>query len=215
MRLSHSDLPVRTSDNATSHPGPSIMTLRTHITGLVLAGGAGQRMGGQDKGLLDWRGRPLITHALEKFTPQVGSVLISCNRNIEQYAALGFPLVTDLRPDFQGPLAGLEAAIPMIQTEFLAICPCDTPGLPVDMIERLLQALEAERNREAQISYVYDGERDQFLCALLRTRCLTSLTGYLDSGHRTVRHWYRELNSVAVDFSGSGQCFQNINRLNS
>lgn len=182
------------------------------ITGLILAGGAGQRVGGQDKGLLPWHGRPLVAHVIECLRPQVGRLLVSCNRNREQYAALaGGSVVADRRRDYQGPLAGLEAAIPLIEDELLLIAPCDTPCLPADLSRRLLDALL--RHPDAAIAYAHDGERAQYLCALLRRDCLPSLHGYLDAGHRTVRHWYREHRCEVVDFSDRRAGFRNHNRL--
>ena len=181
-------------------------------TGLVLAGGAGRRVGGADKGLLPWHGRPLVEQVVHKLRGEVATLLISCNRNPDYYASLADRIVADQRPGFAGPLAGIEAAIPVLDSEFLLICPCDTPHLPGDLGARLLGALR-EAGSATDISYAHDGERAQYLCALLRTRILDSLTRELDSGTRAVRDWYRLHQSIAVDFSTQRGCFRNINRV--
>ena len=180
-------------------------------TGLILAGGAGRRVGGRDKGLLTWRGAPMAAQVAQRLRPQVARLLISCNRNTDYYATLADATVADSRRDFQGPLAGIEAAIPQLTGKFLVIVPCDTPLLPTDLAERLVGALLA--CPETDISYVHDGEREQYLCAAIRVRVLPGLGTYLDEGHRTVRHWYARQRCDAVDCSAQGGCFANFNRL--
>jgi molybdopterin-guanine dinucleotide biosynthesis protein A len=189
------------------------MNTGQNITGLILAGGAGRRVDGRDKGLLAWRGRPLIEHVLEKLTPQVSSILISCNRNQDRYGRYRHRLVGDSRPDFQGPLAGLEAARADIATEFTLICPCDTPLLPADLAVRLLQGFASPAGRSLDISYASDGERGQYLCALIRTACLDTISDYLDQGGRSVRGWYQLQATLQVDFADCPDAFSNFNHL--
>jgi len=179
-----------------------------NTTGLILAGGAGRRVGGQDKGLLDWQGKPLAAQVAARFRPQVGRLLISCNRNSEYYATLADATVSDSRRDFQGPLAGLEAAAGLVDSEFLIICPCDTPELPLDVATRLLDALMLSGK---DISYAHDGERGQYLCAALRCAILPAVSHYLDKGGRAVRHWYAEHGATPVDFSDQPHGFNNYN----
>jgi molybdopterin-guanine dinucleotide biosynthesis protein A len=136
--------------------------------------------------------------------------LISCNRNEGFYASLGDAIVIDNRTDFQGPLAGLEAAAPHISSEFLVIVPCDMPLLPRDLAVRLLGALEPGT---WDISYAHDGARDQYLCAAMRVAVLPSLRDFLDEGQRAVRHWYARHRYCAVDFSDQAAAFENYNRL--
>ncbi|MCB1674994.1 MAG: molybdenum cofactor guanylyltransferase [Halioglobus sp.] len=186
---------------------------RGEITGLILAGGAGRRVGGRDKGLLLWHGKPLVEHVRARLAPQVDKVLLSCNRNEDTYREFAADIVTDTRRDFQGPMAGLEAAIPCIDTQFIVLTACDTPQLPLDLVARLLQPLSAV-SAPARISYAHDGEREQYLCAALHRSCLADLSVYLDEGHRTVRHWYRRHRCCVVDFSDQPESFQNFNRLN-
>jgi molybdopterin-guanine dinucleotide biosynthesis protein A len=168
-------------------------------------------MGGADKGLLPWRGLPMAAHVARRLRPQVARLLISCNRNTDYYASLGDATVTDCRRDFQGPLAGLEAAIPDVASAFLIIAPCDNPLLPLDLVERLLDPLLAGADSTADISYAHDGERSQYLCAAIRTGILPSLPIFLDEGQRAVRHWYARHRCAVVDFSEQAGCFANYN----
>ncbi len=183
------------------------MSLHT-TTGLILAGGAGRRVGGQDKGLLMRHGKPLAAQVTARLRPQVGQLIISCNRNTGYYATLADTTIADTRRDFQGPLAGLEAAAPLVDSAFLIVCPCDTPELPHDLAARLLKVLALSGNA---ISYAHDGERGHYLCAALRSAILPSLSEYLDRGERAVRHWYAEQGASPVDFSDQLPGFKNCN----
>ncbi len=183
------------------------MSLYT-TTGLILAGGAGRRVGGQDKGLLIRQGKPLAAQVAERLRPQVGQLIISCNRNTGYYATLADTTIADTRRDFQGPLAGIEAAAQLIDSVFLIVCPCDTPELPHDLTARLVNTLALSGKA---ISYAHDGERGHYLCAALRSAILPSLSEYLDRGERAVRHWYADQGAVPVDFSDQLLCFKNYN----
>lgn len=183
----------------------------TTTTGLILAGGAGRRTGGRDKGLILWRGRPLVEYVAAKLRPQVDRLLVSCNRNFDQYATIAEQTIADSRGEYQGPLAGLEAARAYIDTEYLIVSPCDTPMLPDDLVPRLMPPLLRRDARHFDISYAHDGERGQYLCAALRSSCLASLSEYLDEGQRAVRHWYQRQRCIAVDFSDKPACFSNYN----
>ena len=178
-------------------------------TGLILAGGAGRRVGGQDKGLVNWQGRPLAEQVAARLRPQVGRLIISCNRNFDYYATLADAVVTDSRRDFQGPLAGLEAAAALVESEFLIVAPCDTPELPLDIAARLLGPLT---HADKDISYAHDGERGHYLCAAIRSAILPSVSDYLDSGERAVRQWYAGHSACPVDLSDQPQCFNNYNQ---
>jgi molybdopterin-guanine dinucleotide biosynthesis protein A len=190
------------------------MTGSKNISGLILAGGAGLRVQGRDKGLLPWRGKPLIEHVAGRLKPQVGHLFINCNRNGDHYAKYGDSLIRDSRSDYQGPLAGIEAVIPLLaRSDYLVVVACDTPLLPVDLVARLIEPLENEHDQAPVISYANDGERDQYLFAALHVSCLESLPPYLESGQRTVRHWFQTQHAVAVDFSDQTGAFVNYNRL--
>ena len=182
-------------------------------TGLILAGGAGRRVKGSDKGLLYWQGQPLAMHVATRLRPQVKRLLISCNRNRDFYAALAEDTVTDCRRGYLGPLAGLEASIPHVHGEFLIVAPCDTPLFPLDLVERLLAPLTASMDRPFDISYAHDGERGHYLCAAIRATVLPTLAEFLDEGQRAVRHWYARHHVTVVDFSDQRQSFANYNRL--
>ena len=119
--------------------------------------------------------------------------------------------MADTRRDFQGPLAGMEAAAPVIRTELLVVVSCDTPHLPTDLVSRLVAPLA--NCTAADISYAFDGEREQYLCAAMHSACLETLPAFLDEGQRAVKDWYRSRNAVAVDFSDRQASFQNYNTL--
>jgi molybdenum cofactor guanylyltransferase len=184
------------------------MGKKTIISGLILAGGAGNRVQGRDKGLLQWQGSPLVAHVARRMRPQVDQLLISCNRNSGQYASYADDLISDLRPNYQGPLAGIEAAADKVQGKYLVVVACDTPMLPRDLVQRLLLPLH---EGEAKISYARDGSREQYLFAAIETSCLSTLGSYLESGKRAVRHWYGTMPAVAVDFSDQRESFANYN----
>jgi molybdopterin-guanine dinucleotide biosynthesis protein A len=180
------------------------------ITGVILAGGMGQRMGGADKGLQDLRGRPLVAWAIERLEPQVDHLLISANRNFAQYAAFGYPVLPDDIPDFAGPLAGLHAALGHADTPLVASAPCDTPWLPIDLVARLLGALQGNA---ADLAVARTPQRIQPLCCLVRRNVLPQLTRYLTAGGRKVIDWQASLNTVSVLFDDAAGAFSNINTI--
>lgn len=182
-----------------------------HVTGLILAGGAGRRVGERDKGLLTWRGESLVGHVHSRIKGQVDEVIISCNRNADEYGRWSTRVFKDGRADFQGPLAGVEAALPHFESEYLLVVPCDTPLLPPNLAEQLLAPLLADAS--LGISYARSGDRDHYLCAILRRTSLLSLSGYLDEGGRAVRHWYVTQSTRAVGFPGDDGAFLNLNEL--
>lgn len=177
------------------------------ITGLILAGGAGTRMGGVDKGLLDYRGRPLVAHALERLAPQVTSILISANRNREAYAACGYPVIGDDLPDLPGPLAGLAAGLAACRTDWLLCVPCDCPALPGDLALRLLMAA---RTAEAAMAIATTAEGRQPIFQLCRHDRLPALQAFLATGERRVGAWCRTQNAIEVLFDDTA-AFRNLN----
>ena len=177
-------------------------------SGIVLCGGRGTRVGGEDKGLLDYRGRPLVQQVLAQIAPQLDDLVISANRNQQDYERLGYPVVSDRLEDYQGPLAGILACLPHCRHEQVVIVPCDMPALPADLVTRLLSALEGR-----DISYAWDGEREQYLVAAWHRSLAKSLDAYLQSGQRAVRHWYAGLDTGQADFSDTTHSFTNVNRL--
>lgn len=184
------------------------MTTDERVTGVVLAGGRGRRMGGQDKGLVEFRGRALIEWVLEALDPQVDALLINANRNQARYAAYGYPVVMDELADYQGPLAGFAAALRAAPTELLLTVPCDGPLLPADLVQRLRTAME---RGEADIAVAHDGRRMQPVYALLRVSLLPSLESFLAAGERKIDRWYERHVCASVDFSDRPETFANVN----
>jgi molybdenum cofactor guanylyltransferase len=178
------------------------------ITGVILAGGEGRRLGGIDKGLQDLQGRPMVQWVLERLMPQVGSVLISANRNLPRYAALGCPVLPDRIPDFAGPLAGLHAALAQAATPLIATVPCDSPFLPADLVRRLRAALVAN---QAELAVARAGGRVHRAFSLVRCELLPKLDAFLAAGERRVGLWHASLNVVEVDFDDEVDTFTNIN----
>lgn len=177
------------------------------ITGLILAGGAGRRAGGRDKGLVRWRGEPLAQQVARRLRPQCAELLVSCNRNFARYAEYG-SVVRDEITGYQGPLAGLHSAARRIRTPLTLVCPCDVPGVPDDLGAKLASALAASG---ARIAYARAGGRRHYCCALLVTSCLATLEEFMAGGGRAVRVWYALQGAVAVDFPGAEDAFRNLN----
>lgn len=182
--------------------------VRPDITGVILAGGQGRRMGGLDKGLLIWQGRPLVEHLIERLMLQVANLCISANRNIDTYQAYGLPVLSDQLNDFQGPLAGIAAALTFAKTPFIVVAPCDAPLIPSDLAQRLWDA-----SQQSQVSIVmaHDGQRQQTLHALIATELCASLHDYLQRGERKVETWYQQHAAISVDFSAQANNFRNLN----
>ncbi len=178
---------------------------------VILAGGRGLRAGGIDKGWVNWRGTPMIHHLLQQFGRQSSSVIVSANRNLEAYQALGVTVVTDLRADFPGPLAGLEAALAVIDTPCQVILPCDMPLLPTDLPQRLMQT----RHDDADISVAHDGIRQQHLCMALNGKYWRdNLSSWLDQRGRSVHGWLADKPLRPVSYADNPGAFANLNHLN-
>ena len=178
------------------------------ITGVILAGGRGSRMGGQDKGLLELHGRPLVEYLLEALQPQVDAILINANRNQARYQQYHYPVISDDLSDYQGPLAGFAAAMQAASTDYILTIPCDAPELAADTAARLLAALQGE---QAEIAVAHDGERLQPVHALLPVSLLPSLQAFLANGDRKIDLWYAQHRMASVDFSDYRRMFRNIN----
>jgi molybdopterin-guanine dinucleotide biosynthesis protein A len=181
---------------------------RSRITGVILAGGLGRRMGGLDKGLQALRGRPMVAWVIERFGPQVDELLINANRNGEHYATFGHRVVPDQMPDFAGPLAGLHTALTVAAHPLVATAPCDSPFLPVDLVVRLLQALTLHG---ADLAVVRTLDRPQPVFCLCRRQLLPSLTEFFDRGGRKADDWQAAQKMVEVAFDDQAEAFTNIN----
>lgn len=183
-----------------------------NITGLILAGGRAQRMGGIDKGLIPFLGQPLIASAIRRLQSQVGSILINANRNITQYATYGYPVIPDETPDFSGPLAGFSAGLQACKTPYLLTSPCDSPMLPLDLGAKL-----AEEMTRGDFELVYASSKEidgkvwaQPVFCLMRADLLKSLQNFLTKGDLKIDRWFKELNSSTVVFENAS-AFANVN----
>jgi molybdenum cofactor guanylyltransferase len=186
------------------------MTPHPDITAVILAGGRGQRMGGEDKGLIELNSKPLIQHVIEAIQPQVDAILINANRNQTRYEAFGYPVIADSLLNYQGPLAGFIAAMQTIGTEDMLTLPCDGPMVPDDLVTRLEHA---RRAAGADIAVAHDGKRLQPVYALIPKRLAVSLQSYLDGGDRKIDLWYERHRVARADFSDIPHTFININTL--
>ncbi|MGW8247397.1 MAG: molybdenum cofactor guanylyltransferase MobA [Acidiferrobacterales bacterium] len=178
------------------------------ITGVVLAGGRSSRMGGTDKGLVEFRGKAMAQHVIEALQPEVSTLLINANRNSDKYSALGFPVVADLFEGYLGPLAGMASGMSAASTPYIVTAPCDCPLVGTGLVKRLYQAVTEEN---AQIGVAHDGERPHPVFALIQRDLLTDLLGFLESGERKIDRWYARHRLAVVKFDDVPEWFQNVN----
>ena len=180
----------------------------TPITSVILAGGLATRLKGDDKGLVAINGRPMVTYVIERFAPQVATLLINANRNLERYREFGYAVIPDAISDYPGPLAGIGAALAHVRSGRVACAPCDCPFLPTDVVSRLASAMDAAA---AEVAFAVSDGRPQPVFAVLECTLLDSLTAYVNDGGRKIMSWYRALDAVAVDFDDDPAAFANIN----
>ncbi len=181
---------------------------RPPITGVILAGGQGRRMGSIDKGLKMLRGKPMVQWVLERFSSQVDEVLINANQNIDQYQLLGHQVVPDEISGYAGPLAGLHRGLSTATHDLIATVPCDSPFLPLDLIARLYAALNEQ---QADLAVARTGDQPHPVFCLTRKSVLPGLTTFLQSGGRKIDAWYAALKVVEVRFDDEAEAFSNIN----
>jgi len=187
------------------------MTNQAKITGVILAGGRARRMDYQDKGLVNYKSRPLVSYAIAALVPVVGQVLINANRNIEQYQQFGFPVLADLTDSFDGPLAGiLSAMVFAADADILVVMPCDSPLLKTEHVQKLLTS---RAEQDADVAVAYDGDRLHPVFLAIKTSLKNSLQNYLAAGERKIAVWLEQQNIVKTDFSGQPDIFTNINTL--
>lgn len=196
------------------------MITSAQITGLVLAGGRGSRMGGVDKGLQSFNGRPLALHTLQRLQAQTGSVMINANRNLATYQEFGSPVWPDVLSDYPGPLAGFLTGLEQCATPYLVTVPCDTPLFPPDLVARLAQALEREQAEIAMAAGRDDAPpaavRTQPVFCLLRVALRESLAAFVHSGGRKIDAWTATHKTVVVPFDAphdDARAFFNANTL--
>ena len=178
------------------------------ITGLILAGGLGRRMGGADKGLVEFRGRPMVAHVIERLAPQVDEILINANRNTGQYAAFGHRVIADAIEGYAGPLAGLERGLAEARHDLVATAPCDSPFLPADLVLRLRRAMAGAA---ADLAVARTGDQPHPVFCLCKRSLHAHLRTYLGSGGRKIDAWYATLAVVEVAFDDQAEAFSNIN----
>ena len=187
------------------------------VLGIVLSGGAGRRVDGQDKGLLVYKDQPLVAHVLGKLKPQVEQICISIHRNQETYQRFGFPITLDQSVEFDGPMAGMTSVLTAFDSEntlfnfsHLVVAPCDVPHLPSDYVIRLMQALGTHK---ADCAVVHDGERRQNLHCLFTAKMAPSLLDFYSQGGRAMHQWFNSVTTVDADFSDCSDNFDNFNTL--
>jgi molybdenum cofactor guanylyltransferase len=178
------------------------------ITAVILAGGMARRMGGEDKGLIELNGRPLLDYVIAGLRSRVGAILVNANRNLERYREFGYPVIEDIVTGFSGPLAGMATGMQAADTPLLLTVPCDSPFVPPDLGERLLRVM---RDTGAGICVAHDGERLQPVHALLKCRLLPDLLVYLNGGGRKIDTWYARHRMARADFSDMPDMFLNLN----
>ncbi|GAB3654579.1 molybdenum cofactor guanylyltransferase MobA [Ramlibacter alkalitolerans] len=192
---------------------------KNDITGLILAGGRGSRMGGVDKGLQTFRGMPLALHTMLRLAPQVGGIMINANRNLSAYESFGVPVWPDGIGDYAGPLAGFLTGLERCETSWLVTVPCDTPLFPQDLVARLAEALDRE---DADIAMAAAREEDgaavrtQPVFSLLRVELMEDLVQFTQGGGRKIDAWTGQHRTIVVPFDRAGDdpsAFFNANTL--
>ena len=180
------------------------------VMGVILAGGLARRMNNQDKGLINYNGKPLVTYAINALSAITKHILINANRNKETYLSFGFPVIADQTDSFDGPLAGILTAMINTDANILIIVPCDSPLIKDKHLQKLLTALT---KNNADIAVAFDGNHLHPVFLALKISLKNSLQEYLDSGQRKVLNWIEQQNMVKVDFWDEPEIFININTL--
>ena len=189
-------------------PGDPPALKREDVTGIVLAGGQGRRMGGVDKGLVPFRGAPMVAAVIGRLAPQVGAIVVNANQNPDAYEALGHRVVPDSVGGFAGPLAGLHAGLAAASTPWVVTVPCDSPFLPSDLVARLAGGI-LEANAQLAVARTFDQPHPVF--ALVRRDVQPHLEAFLAGGGRKIDAWYATLAVVEVAFDDEADAFRNIN----
>mgnify|MGYP001325965682 CR=1 FL=1 len=179
-----------------------------NLSAVILAGGQGQRMGGRDKGLVEFRDRPMIGHTVELVRPHVDSLIISCNRNEPRYQTLADKTVVDPLDDFQGPLAGILAGLSVCETELLLVLPCDTPLLSDELLARLFAAAA---DKPDYITVLAEGDEWHPLHSVIPAKHSADLERWLEGGQRAVQRWMRTHPFQLVDISDLSEQLYNLN----
>ncbi|MCX7097510.1 MAG: molybdenum cofactor guanylyltransferase [Methylococcales bacterium] len=179
-----------------------------NVAGVILAGGQARRMNHQDKGLILFQGQPMVTYAIAALSPIARPIIISANRNLEHYQAFGWPVVADDTDNFDGPLAGVLAAMRYTTAELLLVMPCDSPLVKTEHLQKLVDVRAANN---ADVAVAFDGARQHPVFLAVKTSLQASLQAFLDSGQRKIGFWLAGQNTVQADFSDSPELFANVN----
>lgn len=185
--------------------------LPNNVTGLILSGGQGKRMDGQDKGLLMYNGRPMIQTVLDVLSQKLDHIIINANRNIETYQSFGYPVVIDAEDNYSGPLAGIQSGLEAIHTPYAFVVPCDAPLLNIEVLHQLYNAIHGH---SFDIAVATVEERLEPVFMLIRKTMHRSIRIYLDSGSRKTADWINRQNIIATDFTSNPEWFVNINTQN-
>ncbi len=186
------------------------MLNQTKVTGVILAGGLARRMNNQDKGLVHYKGSPLVSYAIAALTDVTDQIIINANRNREHYQVFGLPVVADQTDNFDGPLAGVLTAMIYTDADVLVVVPCDSPLIKAEHLQKLLAA---RAENAADVAVAFDGERLHPVFLAIKTSLKTSLENYLASGQRKAGDWLEQQKTVTADFSNEPEIFVNINTL--
>jgi molybdenum cofactor guanylyltransferase len=186
------------------------MNSQTIVAGVILAGGLARRMNNQDKGLINYKGQPMVSYAIAALAAVADPLIINANRNKEQYQAFGLPVVADQTDTFDGPLAGVLTAMIYTDAKVLLVIPCDSPLIKAEHLQKLLSALA---ENDADVAVAFDGERMHPVFLAIKTSLKTSLQDYLASGQRKIDRWLEQQKVVKADFSNEPGIFTNINTL--
>jgi len=186
------------------------MNSQTKVTGVILAGGLARRMNNRDKGLIHFKGRPLVSYAIDAMAAVTDNLIINANRNIDLYKQFGFPVVADQTGSFDGPLAGVLTAIIHAETGIVLVTPCDSPLFKAEHLQKLLSA---RAENDADVAVAFDGVRLHPVFLAAKTGLKTGLQDYLDSGRRKLEDWLQQQLMVKADFSGEPQLFINLNTM--
>lgn len=186
------------------------MDIQTKVTGVILAGGLARRMNNQDKGLVSFKGQPMVSYAIAAMSTIADQTIINANRNIPEYQAFGLPVISDQTDSFDGPLAGVLTAMMFAQTGLLLVMPCDSPLVKPIHLQKLLSTRKVV---DADVAVAFDGERLHPVFLAIKTTLRPSLQEYLHSGQRKIDLWLEQHKMVKADFSAEPEVFININSM--
>jgi len=174
------------------------------VSCIILAGGEGKRVGGADKGLIDYQDKPLVGHVIDIIAPQVDDIVISANRNTSRYQQYSVKVISDDSERYLGPMAGISAALPHCQHDWVLIVACDTPFLPVDIVDNFFSA------RSKANLYIASSNDRLHLVMLVHKSLHGSINHALTHGQLRLMQWARSHQPEIVNFTDD-VAFKNFN----